>query len=131
MNVQDFLLTPEDLNEEKEVKVSEKLPAFKLRALTGTELDRAQRLATVSYKAKGGMPMKSQDQSKFLDKLVEMSVITPELDNSELQEHYGTVGDPAGTARAMLKAGEYQDLINAIQELSGFDEEDEIEEVKN
>ncbi len=129
--VNEFMLAPEDLQETKAVKVSDKLPEFKLRSLSGTELDQAQRASTVTYKSKGGMPTKTQDQNKFLDKMIELSVVYPDLEDEELQTFYNTIGEPAATVRAMLKAGEYQDLIEAVQDMSGFDTEEEVEEVKN
>ena len=57
------------------------------------------------------------------------AVVQPELDNPELQEFYGTVGDAAATARKMLKIGQYVDLQETITELNGFDDSvDELED---
>ena len=57
---------------------------------------------------------------------------SPDLDNAELQDFYGTQGDPAGTLKAMLLAGEYADITEKLLELNGFgdNEDDYQEEVK-
>ena len=130
--VADFLIKPEELVETREIKVCDKMPVFKIKALTGTEMELAQKAGMVRKPGKGGRQEETQDLNKVQDKFVELSVITPDLQNAELQEFYGTIGNPAGTARAMLLAGQFVELSAAIQELSGFgDEEDVIEESKN
>ena len=62
------------------------------------------------------------------------SVVVPNLKNEELQKHYGTYGDPAGTLEAMLLAGEYNALAEKVLELSGIDadnDNDLVAEAKN
>lgn len=60
------------------------------------------------------------------------AVVFPDFNDQEIQESYGTIADPAGTARAMLLAGEYTDLMEAIQEVSGFEKsfDNDVDEVK-
>ena len=56
------------------------------------------------------------------------------MKNEELQKHYGTYGDPAGTLEAMLLAGEYNALAEKVLELSGIDadnDNDLVAEAKN
>ncbi|WP_413627684.1 hypothetical protein R4B61_00335 [Fructilactobacillus vespulae] len=130
-DVKSWLLNKEDLNKEVTFKASDKLPEFKIRTITGTELDKLQRGATVTHKKRGQFTQET-DNRKFVNLLIENTIVEPNLNDNEIQEYYGTVGNAAGTVRAMLTAGEYSALIEKIQEIEGFDaEENEIEEVKN
>lgn len=130
-NVQDFLRTKEQLTVTKDIKVSPELPEFKIKALTGTELEEIQRAATITVLTKGGSKQPQTDNNKLQDELIAKAVVFPDLEGEEIQKHYGTIGDAAGTARAMLFAGEMLTLQSAIQELSGFSADEEIEDVKN
>lgn len=130
-NVQDWFIEPAELHQEVEIKASDKLPAFKVKELTGEDLNRIQRTATVKTRSKSGQIIENSDSSKFMDGLIEASVTVPNLQDNELQEHYGTIGDPAGTLRSMLSAGAYSTFINKLQEVNGFDENEEVEEAKN
>ena len=74
------------------------------------------------------------NQDKFENNLMAASVVVPNLKNEELQKHYGTYGDPAGTLEAMLLAGEYNALAEKVLELSGIDadnDNDLVAEAKN
>lgn len=130
-NVQDFMISPEAIRETKKVKVSPVLPEFEIQALTGTEFEQARKAGVVRRTGKNGKQEQYDDSGKLQDKLIELSVVSPNLNDSALQEHWGTVGDAAGTVRAMLKAGQFGNLMEEIQELSGFDEEEIVEDAKN
>ncbi|MEQ7309865.1 hypothetical protein ABQD49_06000 [Lactococcus petauri] len=80
---------------------------------------------------KTGLTLSETDTDRLLDLMIEKAVVEPELTNAELQEHYKTSGNAAATCRKMLKAGQYVELGQEIQTLSGFDVDEAVEEVKN
>ena len=55
-----------------------------------------------------------------------------DLKNAELQQAYGVLGE-AELLKAMLYVGEFAELAQAVQELSGLDVDinEEIEDAKN
>lgn len=121
------------LEETKEIKFPQFGEAFVIRSLTADEFDNVTKRSTRRTKQNGAI-VKEVDQNKLVDTLVAEAVVTPDLNDAELQEYYGTIGNAAGTARKMLKAGQWGELIKEIQDLSGFDKEplDElVDEVKN
>ncbi len=133
-SIQAFLLADSSaLEETKEIKFTQFTEPFVIRSMTADEFDNITKRSTRRTKQNGAI-VKEVDQNKLVDTLVAEAVLTPDLNNAELQEHYGTIGNAAGTARKMLKAGQWGDLIKAVQDLSGFDQEpvDElVDEVKN
>lgn len=133
-SVQAFLLADSSaLEETKEIKFTQFTEPFVIRSMTADEFDNITKRSTRRTKQNGAI-VKEVDQNKLVDTLVAEAVVTPDLNNAELQEYYGTIGNAAGTARKMLKAGQWGDLIKAVQDLSGFDQEpvDElVDEVKN
>lgn len=68
----------------------------------------------------------------YLAKLIVECVVFPNLKDKELQESYGVLGAES-LVKKMLTAGEYSELVEKVQEVNGFDVEDEeiIEEAKN
>lgn len=133
-SIQAFLLADSSaLEETKEIKFTQFTEPFVIRSMTADEFDNITKRSTRRTKQNGAI-VKEVDQNKLVDTLVAEAVLTPDLNNAELQEYYGTIGNAAGTARKMLKAGQWGDLIKAVQDLSGFDQEtvDElVDEVKN
>lgn len=72
------------------------------------------------------------DRAEYVQALTASAVVFPDLKNEELQKAYGVLGE-SDLLGAMLYAGEYAELAQAVQEFSGLDEDinDNIEEVKN
>lgn len=72
------------------------------------------------------------DRAEYVQALTASGVVFPDLKNAELQKAYGVLGE-SELLEAMLYAGEYAELAQAVQEFSGLDEDinDNIEEVKN
>lgn len=132
-SIKSFLLADASVLEEtKEIKFPQFDEAFVIRSLTADEFDNITKRSTRRMKQNGSI-VKEVDQNKLVDTLVAEAVVTPDLNDAELQEYYGTIGNAAGTARKMLKAGQWGDLIKDVQDLSGFDHEplDElVDEVK-
>lgn len=136
-NINDWLVDEKDLKEEKTIKVSDKLPAFVIRSLTATETKTLEKAAVRKFK-RAGKTVEERDPNRFVDKMIELAVVFPPLDNADLQERYGTSGAgfaaPAETLRKMLSAGQYSELLTEINAISGFSDDEvneEIEEVKN
>lgn len=132
VSVSDFLKGNVETVENKEIKFPRFKSAFVIKPLSAKDLTDIRKKATsLSFNKKIGQSVKTVDQDKLSDEMVIASVVTPDLNNAELQSSYGTVADPVGTIQAMLEAGEYTELMEEIQELSGFESaEDSVEEVK-
>lgn len=130
-NVQDFIDALDHERETKEIKVAPHLPPFKIQALTGTEFEAARKAGVSRRTGKGGKQEQYTDEGKIQDKMIELAVVSPDLTSKELQDAVGTPGEPADTVRAMLKAGQFANLMSEIQELAGFDEEAVVESAKN
>ncbi|MGX7196728.1 phage tail assembly chaperone [Enterococcus olivae] len=131
-SVKDFMLQDLSVLEEtQEIAFPQFQSPFVVRALTAVEFEQIQRESMIKKRSKKtGQTTTETDNFKLHDLVIANGVVTPDLQSSELQAHYKTAG-AAKTARKMLKAGQYQDLAEAILELSGFDVDDMVEEVKN
>lgn len=72
------------------------------------------------------------DVNKLVDLLISTCTVYPNLNDVELQDSYGTIGDIA-TVKAMLTPGEYATLSASVQQCLGFsvDMNDKVKEAKN
>lgn len=72
------------------------------------------------------------DRAEYVSELTSSAVIFPDLSNAELQKAYGVLG-ASSLLQKMLYVGEYAELAQAVQEISGLDEDinEDIEEAKN
>ncbi len=72
------------------------------------------------------------DRTGYIHELTARAVVFPDLKNAELQKAYGVLGE-VELLKTMLYAGEFAELGQAVQELSGLDTDinEEIEEAKN
>lgn len=72
------------------------------------------------------------DRAEYVSELTASAVVFPDLTNAELQKAYGVLGASA-LLQKMLYVGEYAELAQAVQELSGLDQDinEDIEEAKN
>lgn len=67
----------------------------------------------------------------YLAKLAVECVVYPNLKDAQLQESYGVLGADK-LIKKMLTSGEYGRLLEIVQEVNGFDtENDLVEEAKN
>ncbi len=71
------------------------------------------------------------NRTEYVQSLVARAVVSPDLADAELQKKYG-LGETE-VLKNMLFVGEFAELSQAVQELSGLDTNinDDIEEVKN
>lgn len=132
-SIKDFLFTPADeITEEVRPSKRFKTP-FEIRAISEERNEQLRKNNTkVTINKRMGRKEKSVDQDAYMDDLMLACIVSPDLKNKELQEHYGTPGDTAGTLKKMLLPGEYTNMLEAIQELNGFDDIDELrDEAKN
>lgn len=120
--------------ENKEVIVSERFKEngkpvpFVIRPITQQENDGLLR----KYTRKDKKGNEYFDKVSYNQNLVAAAVVEPDLENSELQRAYGTLGADK-TLVAMLYVGEFATLMEAVQGLSGLDKDinEDIDEAKN
>ena len=64
--------------------------------------------------------------------LTALAVVEPDLNNAELQKAWGVLGSEKLLTK-VLYVGEFANLLEAVQDLSGLDQDinDDIEEAKN
>lgn len=108
--------------ETKEIKFKRFKSAFKVKSLTGEDVNRLRREATKRVLNRKTHQYENEtDQNEFISKVVAESVAVPDLLNEKLQRSYGVIGDPEKLLGAMLSAGEYSVLANEVTELSHLD----------
>lgn len=120
--------------ENKEVIISERFKEngkpvpFVIRPITQQENDGLLR----KYTKKDKRGNEYFDKVSYNQNLVAAAVVEPDLENSELQRAYGTLGADK-TLVAMLYVGEFATLMEAVQGLSGLDKDinEDIDEAKN
>lgn len=120
-----------EITPEKEVFVSERFKGkdgkpmpFVIRPLEQEVCDKIQR-ACIKTNKKGNSEF---DRIRYVDEITAEAVVFPDLKNAELQKAYGVLGE-VKLLRKMLYTNEYNALIDAVQELSGMD--DDFDELKN
>lgn len=72
------------------------------------------------------------DRTEYVSSLTASAVVFPDLSNNELQTAYGVLGESA-VLQKMLLVGEYANLAQEVQTLSGLDTDinEDVEEAKN
>ena len=136
-NVNDFLA--ENVKQErltKEIKITGFKQPFVIQSVTSEEFDKMQKQATRKLiNPKTYQEVSKTDDSKFGDLLIEKAVVVPNLHDEKLQKNWGCIAEPAKLLRKMIsKAGEYGDLLEEIQKISGFEAGklgDFVEQAKN
>lgn len=121
-----------ELPAEQEIKISDRFKEdgavvlFKIRPIT-QEMSDAIRKECTRRSAKGESTF---DSEKFMKRIIVEGTVFPDFRAKELCDAYGTL-DPLAIPPKMLLAGEYQKLANAIMDLSGLGDDEEVEEAKN
>ncbi|CAM2950988.1 hypothetical protein PASE110613_09095 [Paenibacillus sediminis] len=112
---------------ESQVYISRLKTSFTVRALTNEELRRVGERATLPN-AKGE---KKTDEQMFNALLIAKGCVDPNFSDKALIQHYGA-SDEADCVTKALLPGEIAKVLQAVLDLSGFGNEDElIEEAKN
>lgn len=120
--------------ENKEVIVSDRFQEkgkpvpFVIRPLTQEE----NKVLLKKYTKRDKKGNETFDRAEYVPAMAASAVISPDLTNAELQKAYGVLGESA-LLQKMLYIGEFAVLSQAVQELSGLDEDinEDIEEAKN
>ena len=101
---------------------------FEIRAITQEENKRLINKNTKRDK-KG---IETFNRGEYIAELTANAVVFPDLHNAELQKAYGCLG-ATNLIQKMLLVGEFAELSNQVQILSGLDEDinKDIEEAKN
>lgn len=120
--------------ENKEVIVSNrfvedgKVVPFTIRPITQEE--NKQLIKKFTKRDKKGV--ETFDRAEYISTLTATAVVFPDLSNAELQKAYGVLGE-SNLLQKMLYVGEFAELAQQVQELSGLDEDinEDIEDAKN
>lgn len=124
----DALLSAE-INVEAEVYIKRLGVHFKVKAVDGNMLTKIQEQATF-YVGKGSKRQKQIDEQKVGHLLIAKACINPDFSNKKLIEKYEAT-DAADCVQKALLAGEVARISEKITDISGFGDDEEIEEVKN
>lgn len=120
--------------ENKEVVISERFQEngrpvpFVIRPVTQEENEEILR----RHKKTDKKGIETFDQIGYSHDLAATAVVSPDLEDAELQKAYGVLGK-VKLLKKMLLIGEFTALGEAVRELSGLDKDinDDIEEAKN
>jgi hypothetical protein len=84
------------------------------------------------YTKKDKNGVENFNRTEYVSALTASAVVYPDLTNAELQKAYGIIGE-ASLLNEMLLVGEYAELAQAVQALSGLEKNinEDIEEAKN
>ena len=111
-------------NEEGQVEV------WKLRSITADENDAIRKQCYKQVQV--GKRMKQEfDTVKYLELLADQCVVYPDLHDVKLQDFYKEMDSIKLLKRHLLNPGEYDDLMQKIQEINGYSLDEAIEEAKN
>ena len=123
-NLKAFMLPKKDLEPKGlEVKLARYPEPFILQSITEAENKALRANAHVNKKNfKTGQTEKEFNQEKYMIDLVVACLKEPNLEEAEIQNHYGVIG-AGDTLQVMLTSGEYATLLEAVQQVNGFFEE--------
>lgn len=107
---------------------------WEIRVLDSNEFDRIvnQCKKRVPDPSNPRQQMTITDSKQLVDRLIVETVVSPNLNDLELQNSYGVM-DADGLVKKMLTPGEYVDLGAAVQQAQGFEVgmSEKIKEAKN
>lgn len=107
---------------------------WEIKPLTTKENEHLRELCTTDVQVKGkpNMFRPKVDMNKYQTKLICAAVVSPDLNDAELQNSYGVM-TPEDLIKEMVDdPAEYTDLMVLVQNISGFKTlQDEVEEAKN
>lgn len=107
---------------------------WEIKPLTTKENEHIRDLCTIDVPVKGkpNQYRPKVDMNKYQTKLICAAIVSPDLNNKELQDSYGVM-TPEDLIKEMVDdPAEYTDLMLFIQQLSGFKTlQEEVDEAKN
>jgi len=106
---------------------------WKLKTITAKENDelRAQCYKQVPVQGKRNHFKQEFITGKYLELLALKCIVEPNLNSAELQDFYHVMKPEDLLKEHLLKPAEYDDLVVKLQEINGYDINEEIEEAKN
>ena len=105
---------------------------WKIKSITADENQRIRKdcYINIPINGKRGRYTKDFNTQKYLVLLATECVVYPDLQNAKLQDFYKVKGVEQLLGK-LLKPGEYDDLMEKIQEVNGYSLEEKVEEAKN
>ena len=113
---------------------------WEIKALSADENDaiKKQCIARKQIPGKRGQYTNEFDNIKYISLLCVNSIVSPDLNNAELQDSWSKkvgyqIMNGSDLLKVMLNSGEYDMLSNKVQEVNGYldDINEDIEEAKN
>lgn len=130
----DFLMGREVAGEvTTEVQISQFPFPFTIKSITEGENKAIRRSCQkVTFDKKTHQKQTETDQDLYNNRLVVACCVEPNFKDADLQKKYGVMGAEA-LIDALLKPGQFIDLLLAVQEVNGFTEDinDQKDEAKN
>ena len=103
---------------------------WKLKTITADENDALRKQCYKQVQA--GKRMKQEfDTVKYLELLADKCIIYPDLHNVDLQNFYGEMDSIKLLKKHLLNPGEYDDLMQKIQEINGYSMDEADKKAKN
>lgn len=102
---------------------------FKIQSLFQEESENIAKLSRKTKKV-NGKQQESLDATEFSRRMVLAATVEPDFSSTELCESLGVM-DPLLVPGKLLLSGEFNKLVSAITELSGFDALELEETAKN
>lgn len=107
---------------------------WEIKALTTREAEKIREACTIEIPVKGkpGMYRPKLNTDLYTTKMVAAAIVYPDLYNAELQNSYG-VATPEDLIKEMVdNPAEYMDMVNFVQNYSGFETmQEKVDEAKN
>lgn len=107
---------------------------WEIKPLTTKDNEAIREACTIDVPVKGkpNMYRPKTDMNKYQTKLICAAVVSPDLNNAELQNSYGVMSAEELIKEMVDDPAEYTDLMLFVQNISGFKTlQDEVEEAKN
>lgn len=107
---------------------------WEIKPLTTKENERIREACTIEVPVKGkpNQYRPKVDMGKYQTKLMCAAIVSPDLNNAELQNSYGVMSAEDLIKEMVDDPAEYTDLMVFIQQLSGFKTlQEEVDEAKN
>lgn len=108
---------------------------WEIRPLTTKEDNALRDACTVEVPVTGkpGMFRPRFDGNKYLVKMAAACIVSPNLNDKELQDSYGAMGAEQLIVEMIDNPGEFNAFMDKIQEFHGFKQtfQDKVEEAKN
>ena len=107
---------------------------WEIKPLTTKENERIRESCTIEIPVKGkpNQYRAKVDMNRYQAKLLCAAIVTPDLNNADLQTSYGVMSAEDLIKEMVDDPAEYTNLMIFVQNLSGFKTlEEEVEEAKN